>query len=62
MQWPGPCWDFEIFAGYELNAWFNLHEVRRCDPLQITNACPQPLFATGLLGIQGLTVRLTIGY
>lgn len=60
MQWPGPCWSFELFAGYELNAWFNLHEIRRCEP--ISNGFNQELFSSGLLGIQGLTVRLTIGY
>jgi len=54
-----PCWDFEIFAGYEFNAWSNIHEVFRC---QDDGNYSRTLINNGLLGMHGLTLRVTVAY
>lgn len=61
FQLPCDCWSLEIFAGYESNIWFNLHERYRID----TNGPSDPIeviFANGMLGVHGLTVRGTFGF
>lgn len=64
----GPSWQknfasarMEIFAGYELNTWFNLQEVYR----STSNAADQAKETwqnTGLIALQGLTARATIDF
>jgi hypothetical protein len=55
------CWAFELFAGYEFNLWLNLQEVFRST--QSGPSFPKETWmANGLLGLQGLTARLTIGF
>lgn len=60
-QVPCDCWSFELFAGYESNIWFNLHERYRAFPT--SPAAPtEVFFANGMFGVHGLTVRLTLGF
>lgn len=54
-------WDFELFIGYEFNAWFNLQEVYRSS-LSAVNAAKETNLETGVLGFQGLDLRVTIGF
>ena len=64
----GPSWQkntnayrFEIFAGYEINAWFNVQETFR----STGNAPDLPketLINTGTLSLDGLTVRATMDF
>lgn len=60
-QRPCECWTMEFFAGYELNSWLNLHETFRSQ-LSAQNAQKETRHASGFLGMQGLTARLTIGF
>jgi len=53
------CVDYEIFAGYEFNAWNNLNEIFRC---QNEENISKTLINNGLLGLHGLNVRLTLSY
>ncbi|MCI0381593.1 MAG: Lpg1974 family pore-forming outer membrane protein [Chlamydiae bacterium] len=54
-------WDIEIFAGYEFNLWFNLQEVYRSS--QSGPSSPKETFINdGLIGLHGLTIRLTLGF
>lgn len=58
--WPGD-WSFELFAGYEFNAWFNLQEVYRSS--QSAGGFPKETnLETGVLGFHGLSLRATIGF
>lgn len=60
-QVPCDCWSFELFAGYESNIWFNLHERYRA-LLSTEAASTEVFFASGMFGVHGLTVRLTLGF
>ncbi|NGX37715.1 MAG: hypothetical protein K1000chlam2_00877 [Chlamydiae bacterium] len=60
-QIPCDCWSFELFAGYEFNIWFNLHERIRTQ-FTFVDDSKETLYAHGLLGVHGLTVRLTLGF
>lgn len=64
----GPSWQkaykalrVEVFAGYEINAWFNVLEVMRS-----TGSGPdgtkQTLVNSGTLSLDGLTLRLTMDF
>ncbi|MGH2611993.1 MAG: Lpg1974 family pore-forming outer membrane protein [Rhabdochlamydiaceae bacterium] len=59
----GPSWQMafnrfrtELFAGYELNFWTNLHEVYRTTTAAPTQA-KQTIMSNSVMGIQGLTAR-----
>jgi hypothetical protein len=59
----GPSWQMafgrfrtELFAGYELNFWTNLHEVYRTTVGAPAQA-KQTIMSNSVMGIQGLTVR-----
>ena len=74
----GPSWQknlphnrIEIFAGYELNALFNLQEVRRSSALGIepgldttftTSTANETWLNQGVIALQGLTTRLTVDF
>jgi hypothetical protein len=60
-QQPFDCWSYEIFAGYEFNLWFNLHERIRSE-FSPPNATKATFYSDGLLGLQGLTLRATVGF
>lgn len=60
-QIPCDCWSFELFAGYEFNVWFNLQERIRT-LLDTPMSSKETLYANGLLGLHGLTLRLTLGF
>lgn len=51
----------ELFGGYELNSWFNLHEIYRS-----TSGTPQEAKETGVkssaIALQGLTTRMTFDF
>lgn len=55
------CYDFEFFIGYEFNAWSNLHEVFSCQDVSGGNYS-RTLINNGLLGLHGLSMRLTVAY
>ncbi len=64
----GPCWEknyshsrWEVFAGYELTAWFNLQEVYRSTAGAGVDS-KETLLNTGLLALQGLTMRVTVDF
>ena len=64
----GPSWQknftnyrVEVFAGYELNTWFNIHEVYR-STAGTPSATKETLINTGLLTLQGLTTRVTVDF
>ena len=52
----------EIFAGYELTIWGNLHEVFRSDFSFTGNNYKQTILNTGLVGLHGLTARITVDF
>lgn len=60
-QRPFECWSYEIFAGYEFNLWYNLHERIRSE-FSPPNGTKSTVYSDGLLGLQGLTLRLTVGF
>lgn len=53
--------DFEFFAGYEFNGWFNLHEVYHSS-FDLPNSPKTNFLNTGTIGIQGLNLRATFGF
>ena len=56
-------WAFELFAGYEFNIWFNLHEVYRSTQAASPPGNPiETRMSNGLLGLQGFTFRATFGF
>lgn len=64
----GPSWQknfchnrVEIFAGYELTAWFNLQEVRR-STVGTPAGGHQVWINTSAIALHGLTTRLTIDF
>lgn len=61
-QMPCDCWSIEIFAGYEFNVWLNLHETIRTGRATPQNAQKETSHNRGVLGMQGLTARLTLGF
>lgn len=61
-QRPCECWSAEIFVGYEFNIWWNLQEVYRTGVASAPQLPKETNLATGLFGLQGLTVRATIGF
>ncbi|NGX60065.1 MAG: hypothetical protein KR126chlam3_01227 [Chlamydiae bacterium] len=60
-QIPCDCWSFELIAAYESNIWFNLHERIRSLP-DFPDQPTETLYANGLLGMHGLTLRLNLGF
>lgn len=64
----GPSWQknfaknrVEVFAGYELNSWFNVQEVYRSTSGDASSA-KETWINNGLLTLQGLTARLTVDF
>ena len=64
----GPSWQknfawsrMEIFAGYELNTWFNLQEMYR-STLSSATSSKQTFLNTGMVALQGLTARATVDF
>ncbi len=64
----GPSWQMafgpyrtELFAGYELNFWTNLHEVYRTSAGAPQQA-KQTIMSNAVVGIQGLTVRWNLDF
>lgn len=64
----GPAWQqsfgtkrVELFAGYEMNTWFNLQEVRR-STVGAPKDPKQTWIASGLLALHGLTTRLSLNF
>lgn len=64
----GPSWQqnfcslrIEVFAGYELSAWFNLQEIRHSTSSTGSNA-KETWINTSALALQGLTTRLTLDF
>jgi hypothetical protein len=64
----GPSWQknthkyrFEVFAGYEINAWFNVQEVFR-STANSPSLAKETLINTGSLSLDGLTARVTIDF
>jgi hypothetical protein len=64
----GPSWQMafgsyrtELFAGYELNFWSNLHEVYRTTAGSPQQA-KQTIMSNSVVGIQGLTVRWNLDF
>lgn len=64
----GPSWQknfaccrTEIFAGYELNSWYNVQEIFRSSEGASSQA-KQTWQNTGALALQGLTTRVTIDF
>ncbi len=64
----GPSWQMafgryrtELFAGYELNFWANLHEVYRTTA-GAPEAAKQTIMSNALISIQGLTVRWNLDF
>lgn len=64
----GPSWQknftstrIEIFAGYELNTWFNLQEVYRSTAAAADQA-KETWQNTGLIALQGLNARLSLDF
>ncbi len=60
-QVPCDCWSFELFAGWEFNAWSNIHERIRTQRTGL-NQSKEVFHSNGLLGMQGFTLRLTLGF
>jgi hypothetical protein len=60
-QIPCECWSFELFAGWEFNLWFNLHERIRTNRGRHTDA-KETYYARSLVGMQGFTLRATLGF
>jgi hypothetical protein len=64
----GPSWQksfscsrIEIFAGYEFNGWFNLHEIYRSTIGDLPNS-KETYINRELLALHGLTVRMTVDF
>ncbi len=60
-QRPYDCWAIELFLGYEFNIWMNLQEIHRTTR-SVHTGDKESRFGYGLLGLYGLTARLTIGF
>ena len=65
----GPSWQknfantrLEIFAGYEINSWFNLQEVYRSTQNTGPGTSNQTWINTSMIALQGLTTRATIDF
>ena len=59
------CARMEIFAGYELNGWFNVHEIIRPTGSTNANALTTEQIArinSGMFLMHGLTARLTVDF
>lgn len=64
----GPSWQksytnsrVEVFAGYEINTWFNIHEIFRSTGGSASSA-KQTWTNTGAIALQGLTFRVTVDF
>lgn len=64
----GPSWQknfcstrMEIFAGYELNSWFNIAEFYRSTS-SVATASKETWMSTGMIALQGLNVRATLDF
>ncbi len=51
----------EVFAGYEINTWFNLAEVHR-STAGLPSDAKETLINSSLLALQGLTARVTLDF
>jgi len=52
---------WEVFAGYEINSWFNLQEIYR-STTAAANAAKETWLNTSAMALQGLTVRMTLDF
>ncbi|NGX62865.1 MAG: hypothetical protein KR126chlam6_00267 [Candidatus Anoxychlamydiales bacterium] len=58
------CTRFELFAGYELDSWFNVHEILRPSSItsqSLTTELPVDM-SNGLFLMHGLTARVTVDF
>lgn len=53
---------WEVFAGYELNTWFNLMEIYRSTASADAFSAKETLINSGLLALQGLTTRVSVDF
>lgn len=60
-QVPCDCWSFELFAGWEFNLWSNMQERIRTQ-FNGQMSSKEVYHSSGLLGMQGFTLRLTLGF
>jgi hypothetical protein len=65
----GPSWQknfchsrMEIFAGYEINTWFNLQEQYISSKATTLGESTQTWVNSGLIALQGLTARMTLDF
>lgn len=54
-------WRLEVFAGYEINTWFNIHEIYRSSGGSPSEA-KQTWINSGAIALQGLTTRVTVDF
>lgn len=64
----GPSWQrnyknnrVELFAGFEMNAWFNLQEIYRSSA-NVAAGAKETFINTGILALYGITTRLTVDF
>ena len=64
----GPSWQknypnnrIEVFAGFEMNIWFNLQEIYR-STAGVPLAAKETWINTGVLALYGITTRLTVDF
>jgi hypothetical protein len=56
-------WGINLFAGYELNAWYNLQLINRSLPITSCSICGRnSVHSNGVLALQGLTMRLEVDF
>ena len=65
----GPSWQQNftsnrvvLFTGYEINGWFNVHEVRHSTSSSTPSADRETWIDTSMLALYGLTTRLSIDF
>lgn len=57
-------WGINIFAGYELNAWFNIEELRSGDLSSSTSSITQrrTVINDSVLGLQGFVGKIQVNF
>lgn len=61
-NWHCCCTNVSVFALYEMNAWFNLHEVYRTTPEPVAIAGKRSQTAHGFVGLHGLTLGIEVAF
>jgi|GEM_PF-801025 len=54
-------WDFLMTLGYEINGWFNLHEIMKTEVANFSNT-RSSRFIDGIVAMQGVTANLTFNF